>query len=483
MTAQWENSRGIRTRIVVEGSLVLETPAHFGNGDTDQLTDIPLVRDPLRRVALLTGSSLAGALRNYIREYETGFGSHEQHNIIFKSRAQQLFGDSDNADPENPAVHQSWLVVEDARGDVPRVEIRDGVTLNFHTRTAQEKKKYDFQVLEAGNSFPLGFELALTNTGTELLEAFAIGLDGLAKGAIRLGKRKNRGYGRCRVQEWSVRIYDLCDPRQMIMFLDDDRSNIRRGANIFDLLDVRPTLQDHRDQLTLTATFRLDGALMIRAATDTPSLPDFVHLRSSRGGKFKPILSGTSLAGAMRARAHRIANTIVPLTANQIIENIFGKGESQNPKGKRALDKPKGSRLQTQEVEIENPPIETLVQSRVKLDRFTGGVFTGALFQESPLFSTDKTTISFTLSLCNPKPEEVGLVLLVLKDLWTSDLPIGGESSVGRGRLRGMDARIVWGEHEWKFQEHDHRLQVVGSRQLLQDYVDALRRNDDRRSQ
>ena len=29
---------------------------------------------------------------------------------------------------------------------------------------------------------------------------------------------------------------------------------------------------------------------------------------------------------------------------------------------------------------------------------------------------------------------QAGLLLLVLKDLWSGDLPLGGESSVGRGR-------------------------------------------------
>ena len=46
------------------------------------------------------------------------------------------------------------------------------------------------------------------------------------------------------------------------------------------------------------------------------------------------------------------------------------------------------------------------------------------------------------LSLRQPKPHEVGLLLLLLKDLWTGDLPIGGESGVGRGRLAGLRAEV-----------------------------------------
>ena len=39
-------SRQIIRRVVVEGRLVLQSPAHFGNGDTDDLIDMPLLRDP-----------------------------------------------------------------------------------------------------------------------------------------------------------------------------------------------------------------------------------------------------------------------------------------------------------------------------------------------------------------------------------------------------------------------------------------------------
>ena len=48
---------------------------------------------------------------------------------------------------------------------------------------------------------------------------------------------------------------------------------------------------------------------------------------------------------------------------------------------------------------------------------------------------------------------EIGLLLLVLKDLWTGDLPIGGESSVGRGRLRGKEATLSLKEMNWVLQE------------------------------
>jgi hypothetical protein len=81
--------------------------------------------------------------------------------------------------------------------------------------------------------------------------------------------------------------------------------------------------------------------------------------------------------------------------------------------------------------------------SRVKIDRFTGGAYESALFSEQPEIGIpDKESVTLDLTLRNPNDAELGLLLLLLKDLWTGDLPIGGESSVGRGRLKGIKATL-----------------------------------------
>ena len=102
---------------------------------------------------------------------------------------------------------------------------------------------------------------------------------------------------------------------------------------------------------------------------------------------------------------------------------------------------PQSSRLIAEESEVRGAL--DLVQSRVKLDRFTGGAFPAALFAEQPVFGGTETSLDLNLSLRNPEPAEIGLLLLVLKDLWTGDLPLGGESSVGRGRLSGQKAILT----------------------------------------
>ena len=479
--AQWRNSRAVRERIFIQGTLVLETPAHFGNGDADSVTDIPLLRDPFAGRALLTGSSIAGALRNYAREQELGFGEAEKRDGA--TFAEKLFGHlkllteqarRKREDAEEEAV-ESWLMVDDALGAMPQTELRDGVKLDARTRTAEDKKKFDVELLQAGTTFPLAFELWVSEGAAGLVDTLALALRGFERGEIRLGKRKQRGYGQCRVSAWTVRRYDMTTHADLLGWLNNDATGAETGAEIVKLLGVTNTRADARACFTMRACFGLEGSLLIRSSAGEVGAPDFVHLRSHRNGESKPILSGTSAAGAIRARALRIANTLELLDAEGLIEGMFGKGETEGKT--RAESKPRGSRVLVRETVID-PALADRVQSRVKIDRFTGGAFPRGLFSEQPVFGLPATRVQIELELKNPKEREVGLLLLVLKDLWTGDLPLGGESAVGRGRLRGEQAELELGSERWTLEETKEGLNAQGNRQRLEDMVDALRRGD-----
>lgn len=486
--ARWwikkENAdEGILTRYVITGTLVLQTPAHFGNGDVSELADMPILRDSVDgRQALLTGSSIAGALRSYLREYRRGYG--KQPSGMF--HAEHLFGTQ--FDQKGFA---SLLTVDDGFSQESVTELRDGVKLDPKTRTADKGALYNFELLQAGTTFELRFELAIPkghdggrftaqeNHQNELLKSLAIALQGLEQGEIRLGKRKRRGFGQCRVRQWQVKKYDMTQPANLINWLERPTEGVATDAcsseKIADLLLKANNLSlsdvdDNRSFFHMTATFSLDkSSLLIRSAGSDANAPDMVHLQSNG----KPIVSGTSLAGAIRARALRIANTLgLPQTTVSRDDNqteaipemvlaMFG-GQVINDKGEIKM---KASRLIIDEIEIEHG-LDTLVQNRVKLDRFTGGSYPSALFNQQPVWGQPNSCIKLNLTLQDPQPAEVGLLLHVLKDMWTSDLPIGGEASVGRGRLSDKQARLVWqqggpSKQCWRFERVGDNLNFI----------------------
>lgn len=464
------NHRYITRRIIVRGTLRLDTPTCLSNGDSDDSIDLMLLRDNLEDKALLTGSSIAGALRNYVREYR-GYDALD---------ASRLFGcqKSDRDGDQSPLV-----VYDSISSDKLKAELRDGVKINSVTGTAEKGAKYDLELLEAGTTFNLCFELAIDqqdNNENLLIKELAIALSGLEQkngsksGEICLGMKKRRGFGRCRVQEWQVWNFDLTDTNDRIAWLTLDHSWLtdppctkppavdssiveamkKAGHQGAEHWEGAEDWEDKRDRFTIHATFKLVGSLLIRSGqAATGRAPDVVHLKSNRPGKTdaEHILSGTSLAGVLRHRTERIVKTLG--SCSPIVEYLFGFVS-----GKQA----QASRLVVYEKVIKNAA--ELVQTRIAIDRFTGGAYHGALFEEQPIFGSDETIVTIELELRKPEEYEIGLLLLLLKDLWTSDLPIGGESSIGRGRLKGIKADLIRHHPEnpkqWQITENNGRLKI-----------------------
>lgn len=480
--AHWLTSRNVVKRIIIKADLVLETPASLGSGERDGVTDTPLLLDPLQGRALLTGASLAGALRSYLRERELGYrqkGRRDKANN--RPLYALLFGGmkGDKAD----LGEQSPLITYDALGGKPAIELRDSVKLKTATHTAEDGKKFDMELLEAGTVFPIKLELlVIAGQENDLKQALAYALQGFEKGQIPLGGRKRRGLGQCRVTEWQVWYYDMKDKTGVgLLGWLADSGQPQTGKNIVALLDVSPdTLADKRRSFNIEATFALDSSLLIRSGSGEASDPDMVHLHSKRNGQLAPILSGTSLAGALRARATRIANTL-NLPTVEIINGIFGSDVETSNKTNLSA-----SRLIFNECIIENG-IDDKIQNRVTLDRFTGGSYSGALFNQRPLIGRTGHTTTLTVKLTLQRSAEqkdskfeaeVGLLLLLLKDLWTGDLPLGGESSVGRGRLQGLCAVLRYDEQEWRITQAETNTLYIenGDKNTLEKFVQALQK-------
>ncbi len=179
----------------------------------------------------------------------------------------------------------------------------------------------------------------------------------------------------------------------------------------------------------------------------------------------KSILSGTSLTGVLRHRGEKIVNTLQKDI--NIINEIFGFSDENSKQAK-------ASRLIVDEVEINNTT--DLIQNRIAIDRFTGGALHGALFNEQPIFGNDETSLEIKLELRQPQDYEIGLLLLLLKDLWTSDLPVGGTSSIGRGRLQGKYAIIKLKNKAWTIsQKSNNEPLTIDNPEELEKFVNALR--------
>lgn len=505
-------SRKIQKRIVIEGDLILCSPAHFGNGDTNDLTDMPLLIDEVEKKPLLTGASLAGALRSYLRSIERGYRTTVNLETERKSACTRLFGGM-RMDDEG---EQSALIVDDAYGQDFEIERRMGVRIDAKSRTAAEDMLYSLELWRTGTIFPLRFELIICEGDNEdkLKHALATALSGLTEGGITLGARKQRGYGRISSANWRAKVYDLHKKDDLLAWLRNGNNRLPDATSNLSPSEILGPTQplvdwtDQREYFDLHAEFLLDRSLLIRVEADLyEDGPDVTHIStySPVHKKKHPVLPGSSLAGALRARAQRIANTLDDGTlrkwddgseatlATVLIERIFGADMNETRT-------PIGSKLRIEEHLIDNAT-DDYVQTRIKIDRFTGGAMDGALLNEQILIAKNAKTdlndnirpnIQVKLRLVNPlqgpkqagkEPkknatgEQIGLLLLLLKDLWTGDLPLGGSSSVGRGRLIGCKATLTLKTRlddlpqVWVLQRDNKNLKINGDVQVLGNYV------------
>jgi CRISPR/Cas system CSM-associated protein Csm3 (group 7 of RAMP superfamily) len=432
-TKRQRSSRRIIRRIIIKGNLELQTPTCVSNGEMDGIADLNLLRDSIEtKKALLTGSTIAGALRHYLK-------SQLQDDT-------KLFGGAQSDDDGL----QSPLIIDDAVSkELIVTELRDGVGINPITGTAISGAKYDFELLEAGTVFPLQFELLIDESEESPIEALAIVLQGLENGDIPIGMKKQRGFGQCKVESWKVWNFDMTqeqDRRAWLMWSEQNPPNSQQEGKIADIFKI--PVKEERDLFTLQATFSLEGAMLIRAGHGDLDAPDVVHLKSND----KPIISGTSLAGVLRHRATRILKTLMGLDL-QIRDDVFGDEKMTH-----------SSRLLVHESEIKGGT--ELVQNRIAIDRFTGSALNSALFDEQLIFGNGKSTVEIKLELRQPKDAEVGLLLLLLKDLWTSDLAIGGTSSIGRGRLLGKEATMKHKKRNWKIEQAENGLRITGREEM-----------------
>jgi CRISPR/Cas system CSM-associated protein Csm3 (group 7 of RAMP superfamily) len=333
-------------------------------------------------------------------------------------------------------------IVYDAIGELPvgaGIETRDGVALSPSTGIAENHKKFDFEVLPAGTRFPVRLDLLVPNNPevdeAALLAGLAAALDAFSHGENGFGARRTRGLGKVEAK-WHARRHDLATRQG---WLEWARSDHEPGppstlSNIHDAIasawkgPKSKRLGDARALVKVTLALNIKHDVLVRSAGTTPEAPDVSHLRS--GGA--PILPGTGHAGVIRAHALRIAKLIRGKDddAEQWIDRLFGP----RFEGQRAASdfEPRASRLRVGEAKIERSLPQR--QARIAIDRFTQGVVDGALFDEQPEVGGG---VSVILELRDPQPGELGLVLLVVKDILDGRLPVGGSSSIGRGFLAG----------------------------------------------
>jgi CRISPR-associated RAMP protein (TIGR02581 family) len=213
-------------RVKLRGMVETATPLHIGLGRSQGVTgsDLPVLLDIWER-PVIPGSSFKGALRSQVEALVRGLGDAAPlwscdvitgrycvERTLWRERNRGaeilrrschvclLFG--------GPHVAGKLSVADlmvDSDWDPRMIQVRDGVSINRDTLTAESRRKFDFEVVPPGVRFhlslmldnPEDYEIGL------LLRTLALFNEGFAF----LGGQSSRGMGRVRISvEEIVRV-------------------------------------------------------------------------------------------------------------------------------------------------------------------------------------------------------------------------------------------------------------------------------------
>ena len=474
-------------RLYARGRWKLDSVAHFG-GDETGIADMCLLQDADGK-PFIPGASIAGAARSFLARQSEPWTEYIKDKE--SEELKRLFGGATKDDT------MSALVVADAVCVSKKIttSVRDGVRVDAQSGAAAAGAKFDVEVIERGTEFELNLACVIRHgdNSCDLTKLFLALLSVFQQGEIRLGARTRRGYGRGKVASWKIR--DLCMncPEDVMAWLRDDPWSRPKSC-----LTPCP-LPDRRRYFSIEAAFELRTSLLIRSSSIDPDslneepskeIPDATHLHSND----KPVVPGTSFAGAFRHRTSLIAKTLgwKPIADEDAdaVCDMFGplheQERDEDQEGKEDRQKALwASRVWIEEKLVKN--VKPRWQDRVAIDRFTGGVVDGALFNEKPVYplplkdipkGDPRYHLRLTLTLEEPDDAEIGLLLLTLRDFWHGHAALGGETSNGRGTLRGITAQLQFKRSAssdpniWKFLHKDNRMTLdKGDAAFLKDCV------------
>lgn len=463
------NGNKIKGKIVLDGQIECLAPMHIGSGKAEH-SDMDIIRDAEGK-PLIPATGFVGVLRQVIKQQTNG-------EIANLREYRDFWGYAENTGGKQSALCCSDLTV--VENNSSEVVIRDGIRIDNKTGIVESGGKFDFELLERTTErTTTRFHLKMEFTYREKDESFvrkcvATIYNFLETGRIHLGAKTNNGFGRIGLVAEATELYlfdfssEGSGPRKAKNTAKGDVCNWLMqdfSENSISVQDLGESFPLKSQRFSIKATLRLRNSLLVRAYIRDPKFSDASQLKSREDW----VIPGSSLKGTIRARAERIVNTLELDNGEEMIAELFGTVDDKT----RSKDVRKG-RVRVREIILPKDSFQAEQQTRIRVDRFTGGVIEGGLFDSMPVFAPEEDkTLALLIEIDNYKNCDAGLLLLVLKDLWSGDLAVGGEKNIGRGTFQGVRAEIVWDGEEIVL-EHDLSTLEEHKKKKLQSFVEAI---------
>lgn len=407
------------------------SPLHCGGGEESWLQDQPVVRDAFG-YWIIPGTSVAGALRELAEQLDGAAADS-----LFGGKKASMFWASDARllDYDGRPVLDKLLAGE--KVELPQGPfLRDHVRLNSENETAEDRAKFDEEIVPAGTRFALEFafdpwdrsdverELALFDQVCALA----------AQGGMSLGGHGTNGMGAYRALCTECRDFDLTSFAGMQAWLELSSGAFFSGSDGGTPVAVPETvflMQGDGFSGALTIPFEADGPLIVGGGSSLRGEDDLVFASTpfldyeTKGLKERFVVPGSSVKGAFRHAMYRICRErgLAAEDAEKLMSSLFGHAENQGGRKGRLLFH-----------DVKLGDVRPVSVPHVAVDRFSGGALDGALFSEGPVWRKGMST-AVSVSLQGVASHELALLFHALFDMAEGGLPLGGGTGRGCGRL------------------------------------------------
>ncbi|MCH7306287.1 RAMP superfamily CRISPR-associated protein [Acinetobacter sp. NIPH 1869] len=434
---------------------------HTGHGDTTH--DSLVVRDA-NGLPTLPGTSMAGVLR------------HQYQNLYGKQQAQDLFGFAQGSAGQTSWLNVSWGLVHNSQnqaqeGLLNTAQLQDPLLeqlLNQKPIVRQRVRLTDKGVTDGTGKF----DTTLIPAGVRYSTCVSYWCDGsqasqtqwqnfidlLKNYPLRIGQGARNGYGLFNIIDLYQGHWDLrtVEGRQNYSQRPRHRSN-HQGLEKLALSSTHSMVQATLN-LQAESNWRIGGGEQyLEALQDGQRIPDLLPMhetkvtwqgsKASIGEQFY-LLTASAIKGALR---HRVAFHYNCLTGhfvdddsafetdeNPAINKLFGFAKDKD--GKAGVLAFHDIYLQQQQIQVD---------MHNKIDRYTGGVITGALFSEAVLWQSQ---VQIKIDILKPTAQidknAKQALALALQDLADGWLPLGASGSRGLGVFQNNGQGVVWSDAE-----------------------------------
>lgn len=435
------NTTIYKHRLVARIMLEATSPLAVGSGEKNIVTDAPVVRD-CNGLPYIPATSLAGIIRH----------------SMDPNTAQEIFGyqERDRGEGSKVIISDALLVgtggkaldglqeleADEFLGHFRVLPIRQHVRIT-EKGTAAKYGKFDEQVVYTGTRFVFEIEFFSEDGNEEVMQNM---LGVITAPTFRIGSGTRCGFGAMKVVCIQYRAYDLRKEDDLDAYLCKTSS---LSDDFAQAQEIHPeaTLLGGWTKYTLNLVpmdfFLFSSGFGDEEADMTPVRECKIMWRDGRPlfENACTLIPATSVKGAI---AHRVA-----YWWNKLGGHFVENGDAVAPERNIATVSLFGTVLDEESITPANGNVifsdvlleknDTKVIPHVKLDKFTGGVMDGALFQEKSVFSKGQTLREViyvrTDTFKDPMVKEA--FEKTVSDLCMGLLPLGGGTNRGNGIFTG----------------------------------------------